>query len=107
MPQPNFKHTVNGEAIEVLAIGTAAIPITVATATSSQALPSGAIDGDTLRVASTTDCYIRFGTSLVEAAATDAYFPAGVEYLKVPQGATHLAAIRLAADGVLSMHLMV
>ncbi len=57
-----------------------------------------------VRIVCTAACYIAFGDETVEAANTDLLVPALWEYLvAVPPGATRLAAIRVAADGVLGV----
>jgi hypothetical protein len=72
---------------------------TVAGTTARVALPTD----DVVRVAASTDCYIRFGNSTVNAATSDALFVKGSELFKVPYGATHLAFIQLATGGVISV----
>lgn len=70
------------------------LPVTAAT--DSTALPAGS----QVRLFAMTDCYIQFGTSLaVEATTESTFFRAGTETITVPAGATHIAALRYAADG--------
>lgn len=46
------------------------------------------------------DCFIRFGGTSVEAANTDMFLVANEpRYLKIPKGATHIAAIQLSSGG--------
>lgn len=58
-------------------------------------LPSGG----RVRLFSTTDCYIKFGDVTVSADSNSLFFEAGTEYIKVPTGATHIAAKRYTLDG--------
>lgn len=62
-----------------------------------------------VRIASTVDCYIKFGNSSVTATASDMLFPAGVEVFAVEDPAiTHVAAVLVAATpGVLTATKMV
>lgn len=100
MAYANLPKDQNGHVIQALSLEpTLNVKGAVAATTARVALPAG----DVVRIASTTDCYIRFGDSSVEAAATDAVFPIGSEFLKVPSGATHMAFIRVTADGVISV----
>jgi len=55
-----------------------------------------------VRVASSTDSYIKWGNGSVVAAVTDVYFPAGVEVLVIPNGMTHLAIIQQLSSGVVT-----
>ncbi len=55
-----------------------------------------------VRVASSSDGYIKWGDNTVVAAATDVYFPAGVEVLVVPNGLTNLAIIQESSPGVVT-----
>lgn len=92
----------SGEAIQALAPAGTPAKIAVAAASARVALPAGAVAGAVVRIASTTDCYFKFGDSNVAATSSDFLFPAGTEYLKVPAGGhTHIAAIRETVDGVL------
>ncbi len=92
----------NGNPIQVLSL-TATAKITVIVTTVRVSLPAGGGAGQIVRIACDTDCYIAFGTSSVNATATNDLFMAGVEYLQVPNGATDIAAIRVSADGVLTV----
>ncbi len=54
------------------------------------------------RLSATSDCYVLFGTSGVTATADPAasdLFPAGVEVLAAPPGATHISVIQVSAGG--------
>lgn len=62
-------------------------------------LPSGTVGGDVIRVATTTDVYLSIGTGAQTADTTDMLVPAGVEYMVVPQSATHYSAIRVTDNG--------
>jgi hypothetical protein len=60
-----------------------------------------------LRVASTGNVYLEFGTSGAVATTASALFPAGSEMFKIPSGVTHVAAIQVgAATGILSINRM-
>lgn len=54
-----------------------------------------------IRLTSTVDCYIKFGTATVEAAATDHFLPGGVVEYFTTQGAIRVAAITDGAGGTL------
>jgi hypothetical protein len=78
--------------------------ITVAAASSSTTIPKGSA----LLLVSTTDCWVEFGNSAVAAAAgagQSFYVPANtvVSAATNQQPATHVAAIRVTADGTLSI----
>jgi hypothetical protein len=80
----------------------------VGSASARIALPTGALESYfAARIASTTNCYIKFGDGSVNAANTDTLFPAGAEVMMVPGGATHLAFIRDTADGSITITAMV
>ena len=63
----------------------------------SVALPSGS----NIRLFALTDCFIAFGDSSVSADNTSAFFEAGTEIMKVPTGATHIAAKQYTLGGTL------
>jgi hypothetical protein len=85
--------------------------ITVAAASSSTTIPKGSA----LLLVSTTDCWVEFGNSAVAAAAgagQSFYVPANkpialgkpvVSAATNQQNPTHVAAIRVTADGTLSI----
>ena len=93
----------NRKAIQTLRLGATSTNIAVGVTTARVALPTGVTGGDIVRIASNTDSYIVFGTSTVDATTSDALFTQGVEIFHVPAGATHLASIRVSADGVLTI----
>ncbi len=62
---------------------------------------------DVYRLAAPTACYIMFGDIQVTADATSVLFPGGVETVKIPQGATHLAVRQYTDPGTLSITEMV
>lgn len=66
------------------------------------ALPAGATD---LRIVSTSDCFIKFGTSSsVAATNNDCYLPADTPLVvEVRDGDTHIAAIQETAGGTLHL----
>lgn len=80
-------------------IGTPA-KLTVGAASTRVALPTGVA---AVRLACTGTCWIKFGDSAVTAANTDTLFPAGAEVMKIPAGATYIAAIQEASGSVLSI----
>lgn len=98
---------VNGFPIQTLALGSTTNKISVSGTTARVALPSGAGAEDIVRVACNTDCHIKFGDSSVDATTNDALFTAGVEAFKVPDTATHLAAIQVSAAGILTVTEMI
>lgn len=57
-----------------------------------------------VRLCASTNCYIAFGGSTVEATTAGIFLPAGVPLVVgVPSGATRVAAIQASAGGVLSV----
>jgi len=106
MTKINLPISQGGDPVAVLSFSAAPTKIAVASSSARAALPTGTASGDVLRVGSTTDCYIIFGSVSTDADSDDHLFTSGVEYMSVPSGVTHLAAIRVAADGVLTMSLM-
>lgn len=90
-------------AVQALSLGTSVSKITVTGTTARAALPTNAGMTDVVRVACNTDCYIVFGDSTVEADANDSLFTQGVEILAVPRGVTHVAAIQVSTNGVMTL----
>jgi len=57
-------------------------------------------EATSLRIMSTTDCFIEVGTNPTAVANTGMYLPAFVpEYVHVKEGAMKVSAIRVSADG--------
>jgi len=80
--------------------------VSVALSGVSQAL---AVPTDTkvIRIASTGNAWIAFGTSLVEATTASLLFPGGVEVFPLPTGTTHVACLQVgAATGYFSINRM-
>lgn len=97
---------LNGTAIQVLSVDqTTAKKITVSSTSDGVELDSTIDRLDVVRVACTIDAYIEFGFgSEATADTTSVLMPAGVEYFRIPTGATHLSAIRVGSvDGVLDV----
>lgn len=86
--------------VNVLRWGTTA-SLNVGVASASVALP--AVTGDIVRISCNQDCYVALGTSGVTATTSDALFLAGVEYIQIASGQTHIAALRAGTDGVLTV----
>ena len=103
MTAKNLALDTNATAIQTLELGPNVSKITVVVTTARVALPTGAASGDIVRIAANTDCYIAFGSSTIEASSLDSLFTQGVEIMQVPRGATHVAAIREAEDGILTI----
>jgi hypothetical protein len=97
----------NATPVQVLGPGNYSAGFSCTAVSARTALPTGCVAGDILRIASSQDCYIKFGTVTVTATTSDILFLAGAEFLKVPAGATHIAAIRVGADGVVQVTKMV
>ena len=93
----------NGFPIQTLALGTQTVKLTVSGTTARGAFPSGASHEDIVRIACNTDCHIKFGDDTVEATTNDPLFTQGVEAFKIPDNATHLAAIQVSAGGILTI----
>ena len=57
-----------------------------------------------IRVVASVNAHIRIGTAAIAATATDTFLGAGIpEYLMIPRGITHIAAIQDAAVGVVNI----
>jgi hypothetical protein len=97
----------NGFPIQTLALSSTTVKITVGAASVRVALPSGASHEDIVRIACNTDAYIAFGDSTVVATESDALFTAGVEAFKIPQTATHVAALQESAGGLMTLTEMI
>ena len=69
---------------------------------------TGAIDGEVIRLISTSDCYVKFGdVDIVTATTSDMLMVAGKpEYFSL-RGKKSIAAIRVSADGTLNITVMV
>ena len=67
--------------------------------------PSGMDEGDIVRVACTAACYLAFNTG-ADAVATDTLLPAGVEYFRIPKGATHYSVLQVSASGAFHIEKM-
>jgi len=103
MPSPNLGRDSNNVPVQALY---PASPVNVTISGVSQLL---AIPAETqfLRVASTGNVYLQFGTSAAVATTASALFPAGSEMFKIPAGVTHVATIQVgAATGILSINRM-
>lgn len=97
MTQPKLVQDKNSHGIQVAELADDAVAIAVGAASSADVIPSGA---KIIRVGIDTDCWIKFGTSGVTVTSTNGhYFPAGVEFFVVPDGATHLANIQHTSSG--------
>ena len=96
----------NGFPIQTLGLGTSTVKLTISGTTARGALPAGASHEDIIRIASNTDCHIKFGDDTVEATTDDALFTQGVEAFKVPDGVSHVAAIQVSAGGIMTINEM-
>lgn len=76
---------------------------TVTTVSASVALDSEVGDGDIVRIACTIDAYLAWGFgSAATASSSNPLFTSGVEYIRIPDGATHISALRAGTtDGTL------
>jgi len=92
----------NWHAINVLKYGDT-VGLSVGVASSSVQLPTGVTAQTIVRVSSNTDCYIALGGSGVTATSSDPLFLAGVEYITIAPGQTHIAALRVGVNGVLTV----
>ena len=93
--------------LEALAVQAAGANLATGAASASVAIPNNASGQKArfVRILATADCYVRCGISGVSAAAGDMYVgagPAGREILNC-HGATHIAAIQVAAAGTLNI----
>ena len=93
----------SGQAIQCLTDDISVAPgkIAVTAASANVAIPAGSL---VVRIANSTNCYYRWGsTNGVTASVTDRFLPVGTEIKTVPVGMTYIAAIRDTADGVLTI----
>lgn len=65
--------------------------VAIGAASAAVALP---VDCDVVRLANNVSCYFKFGTVGVTAAITDSLSPPGVDIVRIPTGATHIAVIQ-------------
>lgn len=93
----------NAYPINILKLGSSVSVLAVGDPSTRVALPTGVVSKDCIRIASNTDCYIKLGESDVTATTSDTLFLAGVEYVTVASNQTHIAAIRVGVDGVLTV----
>lgn len=103
MAKVNFIRDSNNEAVHALKLTGTSARIATSGVSSSVALPAGLSPGEVARIAATEHCYINFGTGAVTADTTSVLFPAGVEYIVVPAGVTHMAAIQVSGGGVVTI----
>lgn len=90
--------------IQAVSVTGTPVNITLTGTSQRSALPTGLVNGEICRMASTIDCFFKFGDDTVVAAAGDSsLFTAGVEYMKVPPGITHIAVIWYAEAGDFSI----
>lgn len=90
-PAPFLPPDKHGEPIQVLSPHSSTAVVTGSASSARVALPTGA---QILEISLSGSMHIRFGDSSVDAATTDFFLPEGfVGTYKVPDGATHLAAI--------------
>jgi hypothetical protein len=98
--KPQMVRDTSGGVVQALSpLGTVSLNVS---GTSSRAALSDPIS--LVRVASTVDCYVKFGNNLVAATSSDMLFPAGAEIFAVESAdITHVAAILVGATpGVLT-----
>ena len=104
MRQPlDMPSDLSADPIQVLSLNGTPKNLQASATTNSTTLPTNVSGGWVIRVASTEDCYINFGGSGVTATTSSYLFPKGVEYLKVPKGATHIAVVRVVVTGIVSI----
>lgn len=98
----NLKKDTNNQAVQALSPNMSTLAVgSVASTTSNAALPAAA---QLVRIAASTDCYIKFGTSnSVTATTSDMLFPTGAEVFVLDPSWTYVAFIRVSTDGVISI----
>ena len=101
MSQENLFRDQNGYPVHAMRAGTI-VNAAVATASANAALPTA---GKVVEIASNTDCWIKFGTdgTVTVSSSTGMFFPKGVGVYAVDNTYTHLAFIRNADDGRISI----
>jgi hypothetical protein len=101
MAKPNLPKDVSGAAAQVLSPSGDGLELTTGAASVNGTLPTGAAEGEIIRIAATQDCYIKFSsTAAPTAAATDILMPAGVEYFVLPSGSAYAAALQVSTAGI-------
>ncbi len=106
MPQKqrlDIPSDVHGHPVQVSGFTGEPTNLSVGPLTAATVLPANVQGGWVVRLAATTDCYIEFGDNTVQADSDSILFPQGVEYVKVPEGATYIACIQVSATGILSI----
>jgi uncharacterized RmlC-like cupin family protein len=98
MTLPVLQHDKNGNAVQVLSPSISTAVTTSGAGSASGALPTGSV---IVRLETTGPAWIRFGDSTVTAVSngTSVLMQAG-DYFRVPQGATHLAVLRIGSENV-------
>ncbi len=76
------------------------VSVPVGASSNRVALPP---DAEIVRLASSVDCFFRFGDSNVTVDGSGSVFTKGVEVFRVPVGATHICAIQLTSGGLMSV----
>jgi hypothetical protein len=99
MSSVNMVRDSSGAPLQALRINGTTATATTSGTTARVALPGGLGEGELCRIAATADTYVQFGNSAVDATADSVLFPAGVEYVVVPSGSTHLAYLQVSAAG--------
>lgn len=99
----DLPHDVTGHAIQVVSLENNPTNLGFSATAATSALPSGLAANEVCRIAATEDCYIAFGDNTVQATTDDYLFPAGVEYVKIPFGASYISALRVTTSGILSV----
>lgn len=93
--------------LQALQVAASGANLATAAASANVAIPNNSAGQKArlVRLYATQDCYVRQGISGLTAAAGDLYVGAGAAGAVVLNcnGATHIAAIRVSADGILNI----
>jgi hypothetical protein len=89
--------------LSIPSLSNTVVSLSFTVAADTQALPALLEPARLVRVACSEDCYIRWDSSATDASSTDTLMIRGVEPQRVPEGATHVSAIRESTDGVMTI----
>lgn len=102
-PVVNLSRSTGATELHIPSLTNIVVKLTYTATEDTQALPASLVAGRLVRVSCTTDCYIRWDSSAVAATNTDTLLIRGVEPQRVPEGATHVSAVRGTSNGVMTI----
>ena len=102
-PAVNLSRSRGATELHIPSISNTVTTLTFTATADTQSLAASMVAGRLVRVSASEDCYIRWDSSVVAATTTDTLFIRGVEPQRVPEQATHISAIRVSTNGVLTL----